>query len=228
MNRIKFLFWALIFVVLAGCGKKDACQEWIQKVNKSNKTFTSTWEYLLLPPGGREESVEAVISLQVEGKKFHLKVKEKRNKQEEWIYDGKTLWKISREDKLIYFSPLKNLPDLPFWRMPVRMRPFGIPFLAGEGELGGRKVVILKIKGVYEKAEVSLTYWIDKTKSVLLKKEHIIGPQEDPLWKETYRIKEVDFVSSFPPATFSLPPLPPGYIKVKKLFIDSQFINSKF
>jgi len=228
MDRVKFLFLTVIFIALAGFGRKDPSLEWVQRVNKKDKSFTSTWEYLFLPPGGREESVEAIIHLKIEKEKFYLKAEKRRNKEEEWIYDGRTLWKISKEDKLIYFFPLKRLSTIPFWEIPLSMKPFGKPFLAGEGKIEGRKVIILKIKGVYEKAEVSLTYWIDKANNILLRKEHVIGPKDDPLWKETYRIKKLSFVTSFSPETFSLPPLPPGYVKVKKLFLDSQFLDCKF
>ncbi len=231
--KMKSRIWIGVLLLLLSCGwgRKEPSLQIIREVNKNDKVFLSTWEYCYLPPGGRKEKVLGVIDLKVEKDKFRIHAQWRkgalREGEEEWIYDGKILYKMDRRDKLLYWRSIKRWRTLLFWKIPPRLSPFGIPKKEGESIWQGREVWILKIEGEYEMAPVRLTYWVDREKKILVKKEHIIGPFKEPLWKETYRIKTLKFPSTLPPETFQVT-LPIGYVKIKKLLLDSPLVDAKF
>ena len=227
--KIKVIFLFLLSLIfLDSAFTKDKAIIWIHRVNGNPMVISALWEHKLLRPGSRGEmQTVALIELKKSGHKFHILVKKRGEEEEEWIFDGKNLYGINRLDKIIYIMPIKRKRSLYFWEIPIKMRPFGAPKIIGEGNWKGRKTIILQITGEYEKAPVTITYTVDKEKAVLLKKEHILGPLKEPLWKETFEVKLINFPSSLPQETFS-PPSSPGFVEVKKRILTSEYLNTKF
>lgn len=62
---------------------------------------------------------------------------------------------------------------------------------------------------------------------MLLKKEHIIGPEKEPFFKEYYECKSIEYNPVFPEDIFILE-VPETYVKVKKIFPDWELLNNKF
>ncbi len=216
---------SLILIAFFLFGWRDSVsRRIIQEVNHNPIPVSAVWEHRLIQFGVKPQMKKiASITWQKEGEKFHFQVEDK----EEWFYDGKNLYGVERRDKIIYILPLKREKLLTFWKIPSTMKPFGGPRLIGETEWQGRKVIHLRIEGIYNKAKVTINYLVDKDKKVLLKKEHILGPVEEPLWKESFQVKEIEFPSSLPPSVFQLPQLP-GYVKVKKRLLTSPYLDTKF
>ena len=187
----------------------------MKKVNADDKHFRGTWTH-----EGAMSAYKGQVQVSVSGNKFSI--------NNRWIYDGKTLYEVDSENKQINWMEWKwNPRQIPFWKMAVSMRPFGPPSESGEETMAGRDCVVLRTEGAYQRQKVTLTYWADKEKNVLLKKEHIIGTEKDPILKEYYQCKNIEYDPVFPPDTFQVS-IPASYVKVKKVFLGCDFLDNKF
>ncbi len=111
--------------------------------------------------------------------------------------------------------------------MSARISSFGSPEEAGEGEIAGRPVRILKLTGKYARADVTFAYWVDKETSLLLKKEHILGPLKDPLIKEAYECEAIEYEPELSEDMFVYE-VPQDFIKVKKRYLDCELLETNF
>jgi outer membrane lipoprotein-sorting protein len=205
---------------LSGCGGTDPSGSLITMVNKDNKSFKGKWFY-------RFQFAEhpypktLYISVSVSGNKFHL------SGEDEWICDGKVLWKPeSSQNEVKWFSAdvLKN--KRLFWKMPYTMSPFGTPVEAGEGEIAGRPCHILELQGKYDQGNVRITYWIDKETNILLKKEHNLEAG-GPLIKEVFECESIDIHPDFDEGSFLFEP-PSEWTSVKMRFLDNDLLDTKY
>jgi hypothetical protein len=219
----EILFLLIIALISSGFSffkrgsSKSGEEVLIAKVNADDKNFKGVWIHKGAKViGGKEDK----INISVSGKKFNI--------NNRWIYDGTTLYDLDKREKLAKWKKWKwSAGQLPFWKMPASMSPFGPPVQVGEGEIIGRDCIILEIEGTRDRAEISLKYWIDKDENVLLKKEHIIGPEDDPFFKESYECESIEHNPIFPEGTFT-PEIPANYVRIKKAFLDCELLDNKF
>ena len=184
------------------------------RVNSWDKSFRSSWVHKPAMVGTKEE-----IQLLVKGKKFKL--------NDNLVCDGKDVYEIDARNREVKIFNLKGWRSLPFWHIPLRMSPFGKAQKTREATIAGRNADVYEIRGKYQGAEVFLIYWIDKEKNVLLKKEHIIGPRNDPLVYEFYECKSIEFDPVISGKDFIVT-IPSGYLKIKVGFISSNLLDNKF
>ena len=184
------------------------------KVNSRDKSFRSSWVYKPAITGRKEK-----IQLLVKGKKFRV--------NDNLICDGKTIYEIDARNREVKIFNVKGWRSLPFWHIPLKMSPFGEAQRTREATIAGRSAEIYEIRGKHGGAEVFLIYWIDKEKKVLLKKEHIIGPRNDPLIYEFYECKSIEFNPVISEKDFTCT-IPSGYLKIKVGFISSNLLDNKF
>ncbi|MBU0533601.1 MAG: hypothetical protein KJ887_02235 [Candidatus Omnitrophica bacterium] len=218
-----FILLLLITITSSGCSssKRDDSESGIDnlitKVNADDKSFKGVWIYKGAKIiGGKENKINISIS----GKKFNI--------NDRWLYDDATFYDIDKKEKLAKWKKWKwSGRQLPFWKMPVSMNPFGAPVQVSEDKVAGRDCIVCKIGGTRDRVEVSLKYWIDKEKNVLLKKEHIIGPENDPFFKESYECESIEYNPVFSEDTFT-PEIPASYVRVKKAFLDCELLDNKF
>ena len=223
----------LVFLVFAsfifGCGKLPTEQSLIKKVNADDKSFKGSWVYKSQMPGQFTCSVGTRISIEVSGKKFHLigdcPADERRT--EEWIHDGRVLWQLIPSQKQVDWLEMKGFGKGPFWKMPIRMKPFGPIQETGEEEIAGRICKLLKIKGRYEQGDVTLSYWVDREKNLLLKKEHLLEAGGGVLVNEVYECENIEFAPTFREGTFNSK-IPSDWLKVKKRYLDCELLDTKF
>ena len=181
-------------------------------VNEQNKCFRAIWVHKPAISGASQE-----IQIIVKGKKFRI--------GDNFIYDGKILYDIDERNKEVRIY--KGFTGLPPWNMPSSVSPFGKPQKIKEVMLAGRNSEVYEICGKYEGAEVYLTYWIDKQEKVLLKKEHVIGPQNDPLVCEFYECKSIEFNPVIGEDIFTCK-VPSDYVRINMRRVSSELLNNKF
>lgn len=204
---------ALFLFSLSGWGRKRPAGIAAQ-VNSWNKCFRSSWVHKPVISGRKEK-----IQLLVKGKKFRV--------NDNLICNGKTIYEIDKRNKEVKIFDIKGWKSLPFWHMPLKISPFGEAQKTKEATVAGRKADIYEIRGKYQGAEVFLSYWVDKEKKVLLKKEHIIGPRNDPLVHEFYECQTIEFDLVLSEKNFTCT-IPSGYLEIKVSYLSSNLLDNKF
>mgnify|MGYP000082398849 CR=1 FL=1 len=96
-----------------------------------------------------------------------------------------------------------------------------------EEVVSGRICKILQTKGKYERGDVTLTYWVDKEKNLLLKKEHLLKAGDLTLIHEIYECQSIEFNPVFSQGRFEVN-VPSDWVKVKKRYLDCELLNTKF
>ena len=201
--------------LFSGCGKKVVRENNVAlEVNKENKRFQGEWLHKPVLIGKEDR-----IQLSVSGKKFAI--------DNSIIYDGKTVHQIDFHNKEVRKFVMPKWRTLSFWMMPIKMTPFGPAQKRGEGTIAGRSTDVYEIRGKYEGAKVFLTYWVDKEKKVLLKKEHIIGPQNDPFLMEFYECQKIEFEPSFSKDAFVCK-IPSDFLEVNLRYPGIDLLDTKF
>ena len=217
LNKIRpkviILFGLAVVFLFSGWGRKKI-RSIAFEVNEQNKDFKGEWIH---KPVMR--SIKEKIRLSVSGNKFAI--------DNSIIYDGKTVHQIDFHNKEVRKFVMPKWRTLSFWMMPIKMTPFGPAQKIGEGIIAGRKTDVYEIRGKYEGANVFLTYWVDKEKKVLLKKEHIIGPKNDPLLMEFYECQKIEFEPSFPEDAFVCK-IPSDFLEVNLRYLGIDLLDTKF
>ena len=224
----------IIFAIfIFGCTNLTPEQLSIRKVNTDNKNFRGEWVYKS-QIAGQIYAIRIRMYVEVSGEKFHLIAKwteanlPSERRTEEWIYDGKILWQLIPSQKQVNWLKIKKFKKRPFWKMAPRITPFAPPKEVGKEEIiAGRICKILQTKGKYEKGDVTLTYWVDKEKNLLLKKEHLLEAKGLVLIHEVYECESIEFDPVFPEGTFEIN-VPSDWVKVKKRYLDCELLNTKF
>jgi len=235
MVRSKWAFLNCIVLVgfVLGCGGPGSEQALIKKANKDDKSFRGTWVYKSKMGEQIEFPIRARVDIVVSGKKFRLAARwtgaslSKGRRTEEWKYDGKVLWHLIPFQKQVNRLDIKGFKRGPFWKMPPRVTPFAPPRPAGEGEVAGRRCKILRTSGRYDQGYVTLTYWIDEEKKVLLKKEHLLEAAGLLLVNEVFECENIQFDPSISKEVFE-PNVPSDWVEVKKLYLDCELLETKF
>jgi len=231
VKRISLLSFILF---IYGCGGVKQGVSFIKKVNADDKSFRGRWVYKSQISGQFTYSVRTRIYIEANGKRFHLVARwteanppgERRT--EEWIYDGKVLWQILSSQKQAHWFGIKGSRMEPFWKIPSRTDPFPPPQETGrEDIIAGRVCKVLQTGGKYDKGYVTLTYWVDKEKNLLLKKEHAVEAGGLMLIHETYECESIEFDPAFSEGTFEVD-IPPDWIKVERRLLDSELLKTKF
>ncbi len=208
-----FILGALFVLGLSGWGRRK--QTGIAgQVNGWDKCFKGSWMHKPAISGKREE-----IKLLVKGRKFRI--------NDNLICDGKTIYEIDKRNKEVRIFDIKGWRNLPFWHMPLKLSPFGEAQKTKEATVAGRSAELYEIRGKYQGAEVFLSYWVDKKEKVLLKKQHIIGPRDDPLLKEFYECKAIEFDPALSEKNFTCT-IPSGYLEIKTHYLSSNLLDNKF
>ncbi len=229
INKTKSIVSTLVLSCLffSSCQKHGEKDSISFQVNQRDKSFHSLWEHRPAL-SGREE----VLRLMVSGNKFRLNAPSSSQRLRSdfrtiIIYDGKTVYEIDQVNKEIRKHPMSKWRILPFWNMPPAVTPFGKPQKTGEDTIAGREADIYEIRGKRQSTEIFLTYWVDKEKKVLLKKQHVIGPKHDPLFSEVYECMEIRFGPAFEADTFICKPIS-GYLEIQLGLVDIDLLNTKF
>ena len=236
MAKRKLLFWIFVVFIsfIFGCSKPTPEQLLIKRVYQDNKHFKGSWVYKSQIAGQFGYEVRTKINIEVDGKKFHLIGKwgeanppyERRT--EEWLYDGKILWQLEPGQKQVSWLKINRPGRMPFWKMPPLVTPFPPPKETGKEEIiAGRICKVLQTKGKYDQGNVTLTYWIDKEKNILLKKEHLLEAVGMILAHEAYECESIEFNPVFSDETFEVN-IPSDWVKVKKRYLDCELLDTKF
>jgi len=233
-RKLSLLFFAVFVIFIFGCGRSTPEQSLIKKVNADDKNFRGKWVYKSQIAGQFTYSVRTRIYIKVNGKKFHLIAKwteanpPSERRTEEWVYDGKVLWQLIPSQKQADWLEIKGFKKGPFWKMPPRMKPFAPPKETGKEEIiAGRICKVLQTRGKYDQGDVTLTYWVDKEKNLLLKKEHLLEAGGLTLIHEAYECESIEFAPAFPEGAFEVN-IPSDWVKVKKRHLDCELLNTKF
>jgi len=234
-RKLSLLFFAAFIIFIFGCGGSTPEQGLIRKVNADDKNFRGEWVYRSQLGGQFAHlPVRTRIRIEVSGRKFHL-VGEwgeanppDERRTEGWVYDGKVLWQLIPSQRQADYLKIKGFKGGPFWKMPPRMEPFPPPKETGKEEvIAGRICRVLQIRGKYDQGDVTLTYWIDKEKNLLLKKEHLLEAGGLTLFHEVYECESIEFDPVFPEGTFDVN-IPSDWVKVKKRYLDCELLTTKF
>ena len=229
------LIFAVVFI--SGCirpSQETPEQSLIKKVNADDKNFRGIWVYKSQIAGQFTLSVRTKINIEVNGKKFRLTGKwginnpPDQRRTEEWIYDGKILWQLIPSQKQVNWLEIKEFRKGPFWKMPLQIKPFPPPRETGKEEVvAGRICRVLQTKGKYQRGDVTLIYWVDKEKNLLLKKEHLLKREDLTLIHEIYECQNIEFDPVFSSGRFEVN-VPSNWVKVKKRYLDCELLNTKF
>ena len=232
-RKLALLFFSVFVVFIFGCTSPTPEQSLIKKVNTDDKSFKGEWVYKSQIAGQFTYAVRARLYVEVNKEKFHLIVKwteanpPDRRGVEEWIYDGKILWQIIPSQKQVSYLKVKSFKKGPFWKMPLQLKPLAPPKEIDKDTIAKRICKVLQTKGKYEGADVTLTYWIDEEKNILLKKEHLLEKEGLVLIHESYECKNIEFNPVFSEKNFEVK-IPADWVKVKKQYLDCEFLNTKF
>jgi len=219
--------------LILGCGGSTPERLLVDRANKDDKRLRGVWVYKSKMPGQFEFSEGARINVQMDGRKFHLVAKwgmahpTRIGETEEWIHNGKFLWELVPFQKQANWLEIKGLRRGPFWKMPYQMTPFGPVEDIGEEDVAGRACKVLRTKGRYDQGDVTLTYWIDAGRSVLLKKEHLLEAGGILLVHEIYECEDIEFDPGFSAGMFEVN-IPSDWVKVEKHHVDSELLDTKF
>ena len=219
--------------LILGCGGSTAERSLVDRANKDDKRFKGVWVYKSRMPGQFEFPEGTRIDVEMDGRKFHLVAKWgaahplKRGQTEEWVHNGKFLWELLPIQKQGNWLEIKGLRRGPFWKMPYQMTPFGPVEDIGEEDVAGRACKVLRTKGRYDQGDVTLTYWIDAERSVLLKKEHLLEAGGILLVHEIYECENIEFDPRLSAGIFDVN-VPSGWVKVEKHHVDSELLDTKF
>lgn len=206
-----FAFFALF--ILSG---KASAETIASRANEDNKSFKGVWIHKIKTPGQEAYQVFTRINIDVKGKKFRI---EHEDKDMAMIYDGGTLWELVPSQKTASFIEMAELKQIPFWKMNTQAGPLMPLNFAGENFVAGRICNVYRITSEYKEGSVSVTYWIDKEKELLLKKEYLLIIRGKPYVREGYECESVKFDPALPPATFEAN-VPEDWTKIKKLNLD--------
>ena len=233
-RKLFSLVFAISVIFISGCTSSIQEQSLIREVNTDDKSFKGEWVYKSQISGQFTYSVRTRIYVEVSGEKFHLTAKwteanppHKRGTKE-WVYDGKILWQFIPSQKQVNWFKVKGFKKGPFWKMFPQVKPFPPPKEIGKEEvIAGRICKVLQTKGKYEKGDVTFTYWVDKERHFLLKKEHLLEVEGLILIHEAYVCENIEFEPVFPEGTFEVN-VPSDWVKVKKRSLDCEFLDTKF
>ena len=230
----KFLIAVIFIFFISGCGRKTPEIEFIKKVNADDKRFKGEWVYKSQIAGQFTYSVRTRIRIGVDGKRFYIFAKwteanlPEERRDEKWVYDGKILWQIIPSEKRVNYIKVREFKRGPFWKIPERISPFPPPKkIMREEKIAGRDCIIFQVKGKYGKGDVKITYWIDKEKNLLLKKEHILERDGAVVVRECYECEYIEFAPVFEEGTFKVD-IPHDWVKVKKIYLDCELLKTKF
>jgi len=228
------LFLTVLAVLVLGCGEITPEQSFIESVNADDKSFKGEWIYKSQIAGQFTFSVRTRMSIEVSREKFHLVAKwtganpPSERRTEEWIYDGEVLWQLIPSRRQANWLEIDEFEERSFWKMPLQMSPFAPPKDTGKEEIvAGRTCKVLQIKGRYDQGDVTLTYWIDKERNLLLKKEHLLKAGGMVLAHEVYECKSIEFDPVFPQKRFEVK-VPSDWVKTEKSYLDCEVLNTKF
>ncbi|MBN2056931.1 hypothetical protein JW905_18540 [bacterium] len=180
-----------------GCGVMSETDALIIKTNRSDKHFKGRWVHLLQSPASQTTEPVSDVLVTVDGMHWSME-RHGRSTMDgravrTWVFDGRRLCERITDSRVLQTGRFKPEKACTPWTMPLRMRPFGTPALQGEAGIAGRDCVVLGCTGTRDQAQVRLTYWIDKDEYVVLKKEHVIGPEEWPLHKEVFECIAIEY-----------------------------------
>ncbi|TET83425.1 hypothetical protein E3J38_00490 [candidate division TA06 bacterium] len=232
-RKSKLLGFLLLAGFILGCGGSTSERSLVEMTNRDNKRFRGVWVYKSRMPGQVEFSEGTRIDIAIDRRKFHLVAKwgaaypAKRGQTEEWIHNGKFLWELAPLLKQANWLEIKGLRRGPFWKMPYQMAPFGPVKNIGEEDVAGRACKVLRTRGRYDQGDVTLTYWIDEERGVLLKKEHLLEAGGILLVHEIYECEDIEFDPGFSAGMFEVN-IPSDWVKVEKLHVDSELLDTKF
>jgi hypothetical protein len=218
---------------LLGCSGSDYQQQAAGRVNAHDKRFAGSWLYKSRMGEQQEHPVLARLTLLVDGSKFRVVAHwttaapvGKRGK-EQWVSDGKHLWQLVPARKQVNKYSSGVLKAIHFWKMPYRMSPFSPAREAGEDGVAGKRCRVLAVSGKYDQGDVTLRYWIDIERDVLLKKEHLLGAGGLLLVHEIYECEHIDYSPRFSQGVFDVE-VPEDWVEVEKLSLDSELLDTKF
>ncbi|MBI5233368.1 MAG: hypothetical protein HY880_03345 [Deltaproteobacteria bacterium] len=194
----------------------------VWKVNSDDKSFTGIWAHKIKTPGQDIYSVMARVRLSVDRTRFRLK-----NEKDELIYDGSVIWHLFPQEKRLTWMSIERFEDVPFWKMSPEMAPLVPANAAGEETIAGRPCIIIKTTSSSKQGSVALTYWVDKEKNLLLKKEYLLKTGDQVLVRETYECEEIEFTKEAPRETFDVP-ANEGWKTEKINTVDSKLLTTRF
>ncbi|MEE9615131.1 MAG: hypothetical protein V3W31_09350 [Thermodesulfobacteriota bacterium] len=216
-------FAALAAVVFVYAGPARAASL-VEEVNADDKSFSGVWIHRVKTPGQGLYSVMARVKVDVSGRKFRLVDSEGRF---EAVYDGEVFWHLLPSAKEARHLETDGSARLPFWKMSDGMEPLLRSSFSGEEDVAGRGCWVLIADGKFEEGDVKLTYWIDKEKKVVLKKEYLLVVGDKVFVRESYESEEVAFGPAPREETFS-PAIPPDWERVKKRSLKFGLLETKF
>ena len=170
----------------------------VDKVNNNDKNFKGVWVHKVRTAGQSIDGVMSRVNIEVKGKKFHMR--DENGGEQELVFDGARLVHLLPSKKQARWYDVTEFGDSeerPFWKMAAGIEPLITPEGAGEELIAGRVCKIIKTTSAYNRGVISVTYWVDKERDVLLKKEYLLFTKKKILVREVYESEQVEFDPSF-------------------------------
>lgn len=194
------------------------------RVNRDDKSFKGTWVHKIKTPGQDLFSVISRVSVEVEGGKYRISSDDGAS---DVRFNGVTLWELVPSAKKAGWLDAAEVSEIPFWKMDYNADPLLLLNLSGEETVAGRPCYVFRVTGEYREGDVSVAYWVDKERDLLLKKEYILIINKKLFVRESYESVEVEFGSDFSPSEFEAE-IPAGWTRFKKNRLDIALLRTKY
>lgn len=223
VKRRKILVFVLLGLIISLFPGPAGAESVARRVNRDDKSFKGTWVHKIKTPGQDLFSVISRASVEVEGRKYRMS----GDGGSEVRFNGDILWELTPSGKKAGWLEAAEVQELPFWKMDYNADPLLLLNLSGEETVAGRLCYVFRITGEYKEGDVSVAYWVDKEKDLLLKKEYILIVNKKLFVRESYESVEVEFGSACAPSDFEAE-IPAGWTRFKKNRLDIALLRTKY
>ncbi|MBI5587888.1 MAG: hypothetical protein HY889_05925 [Deltaproteobacteria bacterium] len=224
VKRSNLLVFALIGLLISLYPVAAEAETVARRVNRDDKSFKGTWVHKIKTPGQDLFSVISRVDVEVKGRKYRISSKDGDS---EVRFNGDVLWEMTQSKKKAGWLEAAEISEIPFWKMDYNADPLLLLNLSGEETVAGRPCYVFRIASEYKEGDVSVAYWVDKEKDILLKKEYILIVNKKLFVRESYESVAVEF----DPVSFAgdfEAQIPAGWTKVKKNRLDIALLRTKY
>ncbi len=220
----KILALLLLGIFISLYSSSARAESVARRVNRDDKSFRGTWVHRIKTPGQDLFSVISKVTVAVEGGKYHIS---SDDGESDVRFNGVTLWELKSSGRKAGWLDAAEVSEIPFWKMDYNADPLLLLNFSGEETVAGRPCNVFRIAGEYKEGDVSVAYWVDKEKDILLKKEYILIINKKLFVRESYESVAVEYGRSSPPSEFEAE-IPEGWTRYKKNRLDIALLRTKY
>ena len=223
-KRTKVFVFAILGLLISLYSVPAGAESVARRVNRDDKNFKGTWVHKIKTPGQDLFSVISRADVEVKGRKYRIS---REDGDSDVRFNGEVLWEITPSKKKAGWLEAAEISEIPFWKMDYNADPLLLLNLSGEETVAGRPCYVFRIANEYREGDVSVAYWVDKEKDILLKKEYILIVNKKLFVRESYESEAVEFDPMSLPGNFEAE-IPTGWTKVKKNRLDIALLRTKY